>query len=62
MGSLSAMDIAILAAECVTAIGLLTGIIILSGKRKKLRMQNEEYQEQRQRDSLDEILMNAKRR
>ncbi len=60
MNTLSGIDIAILAAEAIAAAGLLTGIILYSGKLKKLRRQNSLNQERMQKSSLDDMLSNDK--
>lgn len=55
-------DIVILAAEGIIGIGLLTGIIIFTKKLKRLREQKKLQYEQLQKNTLDEMLKNERRR
>ncbi len=59
---MTGVDIAVLAVESCMGIGLLAGNIVMSGKLKKLREDNKVRQEQMQRNALDEMLKNSRRR
>ena len=59
---MTGVDIAVLAVESCMGIGLQPGNIVKSGKLKKLREDNKVRQEQMQRNALDEMLKNSRRR
>ncbi len=59
---MTGVDIVVLAGESGIGIGLLAANIVMSRKLKKLRDDNKVRQEQMQRNALDEMLKNSRRR
>ena len=59
---MTGVDIVVLAGESGIGIGLFEANIVMSRKLKKLRDDNKVRQEQMQRNALDEMLKNSRRR